>query len=128
MSDPTPALGDKTSFEAACRLAPIALAVPEIGGLVYLRHLSAREAQDVGKLAKAEHLNFWALLAVRALSDADGRPLFETKDVVAVADLPNRIVQRIGKAALDMNALSEEGQEEVEAELEGQAENPTESP
>ena len=110
---------------------PVPLPIPEWGNKeVLLRFVTAAEAEEISGMAKKQVPNLAGIIAVRVLSDERGGRLFTNGDAQAVAvKLKNKVLRRIVAESLAMNALEDDEEEQtaaqIEAELAGEAENPT---
>jgi hypothetical protein len=85
---------------------------PELGGVVYVRELSAVEADEME--AEAYRLqqdggsplaNFKARLVVRAACDSEGNRLFADSDAGKLGTVGKRIVTRIYRRAAALNGM-----------------------
>ena len=117
-------LATKEAILGACEALakPVPLDVPELGGTVYLRYMSAAEA---AWLSKCDGNRSGAIAAI-VLADENGARLFADSDAETLASkVPNKPLERIVRLALEMNVLTKDGDGQVEAELDGDAENPT---
>ncbi|MFO8014747.1 MAG: phage tail assembly chaperone [Phycisphaerae bacterium] len=101
------------------------LSVPEWGGDVYVRVMTAAERdawendlyarQQKGQALK----NVRARLAVRVLVDEAGRRLFSDDDAAALGAKSGRALDRIFEAAQRLNGLGPEDVEALEADFAG---------
>lgn len=89
--------------------------VPELGGVVHLRALTAgeRDAFEAEHVRRKER-DFRARLVAATACDADGVRLFTPADVPALSDLPATTLDPIVKAAVKLNGLSDEDVKELE--------------
>lgn len=102
---------DRDSILAAEDLPRQTVEVPEWGGVVLVRMMSAGERQDYIKLAlkggKAELAEISteaALVAMTACGD-DGKLLFAPADIPALTGKSAAAVSRIAKAAAELNQI-----------------------
>lgn len=117
-------LTSKDAILGACAAfdKPVPLEIPEWGECVLLRHMSAAEAAEVGRIEGRKA----GAIAARVLADAEGRRLFADDDAEALeARIQNTPMERIVREALAMNVLDRDVEADVEAELDGDAQNPT---
>ena len=109
-----------TACEASC--PPESFEIPEWDGkAILLRFLTPAEAQEISKAAKQEDPKLAAQIAVRAISDAQGRRVLANADTQAVMDrFKNKPLARIMRRVMEMNALSadEKVVAAIKAELE----------
>lgn len=102
------------------------LELPEKNGTVYLRPLSAAEADEYARMVD-RGTGVRAALAVRVLCNTKGERLFKNGEAQALGQsLPSKSMERIVRRAVAMNGLDDKAAEAVEAELDGEGENPTE--
>lgn len=95
--------------------------VPEWGGHVYVRSLSGLEkelfsqAVNVVRNGKAEvnDVGLRARYLVVALCDEHKQPLFTLDQVEALGTRNTVVIDRVWKAALELNAETDEGREEL---------------
>ena len=105
------------------------LEVPEWGGVVYLKAMTARQrdAYEVSclrtnKQGKREFdgRNVRAKLASLTLVDAGGTRLFSEEDMAALGRKSAKALDRIFDAATDMNGISARDREALEGNSDGQ--------
>lgn len=95
------------------------VAVPEWGGAVWVRTLTAAERDafeasvNPGK-GRKNLANFRARLAVLCVVDEKGERLFQDEDAAALGRRSAAALDRITDAALRLSGLSEAGQKEAE--------------
>lgn len=103
--------------------------VPELGGAVRLRMLTAAQREDYGlaiAACDARHAEapegVRSLERVRALRrellmrsvvDADGKPVFDPESIDALFAQPPAIVDRLFVAAVDLNRIGKDAGEEA---------------
>lgn len=117
-------LATRDAILGACEALakPVPLDVPELGGTVYLRYMSAAEA---AWLSKCDGNRSGAIAAI-VLADEHGARLFTDAESETLASkIPNKPLERIVRQALEMNVLEKGSDAQVEAELDGDTENPT---
>ena len=112
--------------------------VPEWGGFVYVRELTASEKDALdaenyvlkGRDVQVNRRDFKARLLVRSICDDKGKTLFTLKDIQALGAKSLKAMERVAAVALKLSAMSEESQEELAGNLSGgQAEgSPSDSP
>ena len=96
--------------------------VPEWGGTVRIRTMTARERDDYeasiydmdGKTVKVKREDFRAKLLARCLIDEDGKRLFTTKDIPQLSGKSAKPVQALFEVAQELNGLSADAQDELE--------------
>lgn len=101
---------------ATGRKAPVAVAVPEWGGTVYVREMSARERDnyECELLAQPkESRNIRALLAAYTLADESGSPLCGPADAAALAHLSAAGMDRVFAVASRLNRLTKKDVDEL---------------
>jgi hypothetical protein len=96
---------DRAAILAAQDLAPVAIEVPEWKGTVYVRGMTAKEAEDNARAtlaARAEGDEIPPLMMVRAVAacccDAKGAPLFTIADVESFAKKSAPAISRVFRA------------------------------
>jgi hypothetical protein len=109
---------DKDAIRAADDLPRKLIEVPEWGGSVYVRSLSASDADSL-EFVKGAHLR--ATLAVMAVCDADGKLLFTKADTAWLASKSAKALARIVDAVKEMSSFTDK---EI-SELEGKSEAAT---
>jgi len=91
----------------------VAVKMPD-GEVVYVREISLAERIDVETRATLENApSLAALIVCAATVSAAGQPLMSLDDAGAVDKLPARLVARLAKAAMKLNAIGPEAEEEV---------------
>lgn len=101
-----------------------AVEVPEWGGRVFVRVLSASERDELEKLWElTKRANFRARLAVACVCDEEGKDLFLIGDIEALGEQPAPALQRIAAVALRINGFTVEAQEDIEKNSNGQADD-----
>ena len=94
------------------------VAVPEWGGSVMVRGLTARQVDawrmaflgDGGKVDPGRMGNMRADLVSRSVVDKDGQLLFGPTDVAALGDLSSSAIDRVFAGAQRLSGISEEEQ------------------
>lgn len=95
------------------------LDVPEWGGSVRIKRWTGRDRSDVQKLiGDAQDTGvpgyvFWASLCVRGLVSESGDALFNGDGVETLLEKSCDVVQRVGEAILEHNALGKTAQEQA---------------
>jgi translation initiation factor 2 beta subunit (eIF-2beta)/eIF-5 len=87
---------------------------------VFVREMSARERDDweesnvlrKGKKTETNFRNMRARLAIATCCDADGNLIFKPEDVDFLSAKPVKVLERICKAALKINGITTEEEEE----------------
>ncbi|TVQ59919.1 MAG: hypothetical protein EA379_09570 [Phycisphaerales bacterium] len=110
----------RESILASCDLPTERIDVPEWGGCVEIRTLTAGERDrfdaivlEYNKPGGARpHIR--AELLVRCIVDADGKNLFTVADVEKLAGKSARAVERVFNAALRLNGITNSDVEELE--------------
>jgi hypothetical protein len=105
----------KEQFLGARKLAIEPLDVPELGGQVFVREMTAAE-RDRFEAAhiKAPFVNLRARLAAATLCDDQGALLFGPGDVEALGLIPARILDRVFPVASRLSGLSRSDVEDLE--------------
>jgi hypothetical protein len=115
------ALLDRLAILQARTLPQESVSVPEWGGDVFVRTLTAKELDDFqaaniqgsGKDRKPNLQNFRARLAVRCIVDADGKRLFEDTDAEALGAASCRAIDRVFAVAQRLNGMTDESTESI---------------
>lgn len=89
-------------------LQPEDVHVPEWGGYVKLRPLTAAEALQFTDAAKKDKENSNLRILVMSAITPEGSPLFTLADVKQLQQKSLRAIMRIQRAALRLNGLKEE--------------------
>lgn len=97
----------------------IELAVPEWGGTVNLREMTASERDafeqaSLDKSGTAKLINIRARLASISLCDADGKRLFSEADIHILGELPASALDRIFDASMRLNKISKSDVDDLE--------------
>ena len=97
----------------------IELTVPEWGGTVHLREMTASERDafeqaSLDKSGSARLVNIRARLASVSISDASGKRLFADSDIQSLGELPASALDRIFDAAMRLNKISKADVDELE--------------
>lgn len=95
--------------------APVEVSVPALGGVVYVRVLSAgqRDALEVSN-ARLEAQDFRARLTALVACSADGKPLFAPADEPSLSALPAYVLDPVVLAATKLNRLTPDDISELE--------------
>jgi len=98
---------DRTAILAVEDLPRLAVEVPEWGGRVYVRMMSAgeRDAWESSIVASPDK-DVRARLAVAVLCDENGEALFSAADIPAVSKKSGRALDRVFAAATKHNKMS----------------------
>jgi len=89
---------------SACDTKPKRVDVPEWGGFVFVRALTAGEAEN---LQKDKAGGFAARMAARCICDENGKRVFEDADVVALEAKSAGAMNRVILAINSLNGLDE---------------------
>jgi hypothetical protein len=97
------------------------VAVPEWGGEVYVRSLSAKERDEFessmltfkGKTQEVNLRQARAKLAALSICDEEGKRLFSDADVAALGNKSASAMQRVWTVAQRLSAITEEDMEEL---------------
>lgn len=116
---------DRAAVLAAADLVLEPVDVPEWGGRIYVRVMSARE-RDRYEMAMAAQrtANAWnirALMVACAACDEAGRPLFTLADVDALGAKSVAAVERVAEVVDRLNGLSPQSIEAMKKKSEPQA-------
>ncbi len=96
-------------------LATEAVEVPEWGGQVHVRELTAGERDRFEvQVSDSKRANFRARLAVFAVCDDKGARLFQESDIPELAQLPSAGLVRVCEVALRINKFSDGQIKELE--------------
>ena len=107
-------------IQAADLGRPVPVEVPEWGGTVYVRQITAAErdqweARIVAEGARPQNVR--AGLLVYALADAEGKRLFADEDVTRLGRKSAKVLDRLFDVARRVNALGEEDLEELQSDF-----------
>lgn len=105
---------DRSSILAAPDLPTISVDVPEWGGKVVIKALTAAQRDRFEISVAASKDNLRARLAVLSIVDPDGKPLFSEADASALGAKNAKALDRIFEAASKLNRLSDSDIEELE--------------
>lgn len=102
----------------APRLKPVAVEVPEWGGVVFVRSLRAAELDELqflwrSEAEREEDPNWRGRLVALCACDEQGRPLFGEHQASLVAQLDVAPLDRVFEAAQKLNGLSAKEKEAV---------------
>jgi len=86
--------------------------VPEWGGVVYVRELSALDAQKAREFH--DKPNMLALYAALLVCDGDGQPLFTQDDAAWLQDKNANVLGRIVQAGRVFNSIGDDQAKETE--------------
>ena len=102
-----------TDILGSADLTPIKIEVPEWGGFVYIRPISAAESlQFISDSEKGANKSDSAVrLMVMSVTDSEGTPLFTEGDLPKVRAKSFRAIMRIQNEALKLNGLIDDGKE-----------------
>lgn len=89
------------------RAAPVCVDVPEWGGEVYLRMMTAREMRQIVQ-DNADAKDDFAILSVAVVDPATGQPIFTAADVDALRDMDAGPVIRLMAEIRRMNRIDGE--------------------
>lgn len=100
----------RAAIMAAAKPRIVSVDVPEWGGSVHLREMTAgqRDQFDALQLSVAEadrYQDIRARMLVQSLCDADGALLFGSADLATVSGFPASAVTRIWEICLDLNGM-----------------------
>jgi len=101
------------------------LCIPEWGGWVRIRTLTAAEKDDLeigmvmdttnGKVGETKRLdNIRARFVAAAMVDQEGRKMYSARDIKALGKKSARALSRIFTAVQEMNGISDDDVEEME--------------
>jgi hypothetical protein len=94
--------------------------IPEWGGSVRIREISAAEAEAAKEAAKGDGMQvFYGMIAKCVINEA-GDPVFTLEQARQLTTKSNRPLMKLGKAVLGINGMGEE----AEAELAKNSETP----
>lgn len=93
----------------------VALDVPEWGGEVRIRRLTAAEAERTGLTNDEQPPDVVARVIAASLVDDEGEPLFNEGDVAALADADLSAATRVFVACVKANGLGSEALDEAVA-------------
>jgi hypothetical protein len=96
----------RESILAATSLKTEVVDVPEWGGAVTIRELTAGEAAEVGRLAADKKLNqaYWVMVSV---VDESGKRIFSLHDLPGLQGLASGAVMKVATAAVKLNGLDD---------------------
>ncbi len=102
-------------------LARESVAVPELGGEVLVRELTAKERDEFdvssikrnGKKIEQNLANLRARLCVKAVIDEQGEPLLTEADAAALGDQPGSIIDRIYAVAARLSGITKDDEKEL---------------
>jgi hypothetical protein len=93
--------------------------VPEWGGQLYVRVLSGWQRSKFLKLiagGKDMPVDWIERLVIACACDADGKALFDEKDLKELQDKNSMAIQRVFDAASKLNGFSDDGRETIAGE------------
>lgn len=89
--------------------------VPELGGTVRVRGLSAAEFIEYEQAIRDEDFaNLRARLVANAAVDENGKPLFTAADVRALGEKPAKPIDRLFRAIITLTGFTDDAVEEAE--------------
>lgn len=96
-------------------LPHVEVEIPEWGGAVYVKRLTAKERLELsGQAGGKEGLTFMACVVIACVVDADNRPLLEPSDADALAGKAGSVVQRLFNYADTLNGFTQRAEVDVE--------------
>lgn len=96
---------NRTEFLAAKSLKTETLDVPELGGTVIIRELTAAKARELHSIKEEAILPvMWVIASV---INEDGTPAFTKADVPLFDDISQAAIRRISNAAIVLNGLDQ---------------------
>jgi hypothetical protein len=87
--------------------------VPEWGGSVYVRHLTAQERVEWASQADAPKGHTIASLLVLCLVDADGHHVFTKDDIPKLLEKNGVVVDRLAGEVIELNGLRARDEERI---------------
>lgn len=87
--------------------------VPELGGHVYIRTMTAGDRDRFEVQISQTRDNFRARLVAFTACDEKGARVFDEGDIAMLSKLPANVVQPIAEAALRLNRLTAEAVEDL---------------
>lgn len=105
---------DRSSILAAPDLPTISVDVPEWGGKVVIKALTAAQRDRFEVSFESSKENLRARVAVLSIVDAEGKPVFSEQDAAALGAKNSKALDRIFEAASKLNRLSDNDIEELE--------------
>ncbi len=82
------------------------VAVPEWGGSIKIRELSADKAIELGALVSKDEKQAMVLWVIAAVVDEAGNAVFTEADCSALGAMPAGPILKIGKAAIKLSNLA----------------------
>ena len=98
---------NRDAIRAVDDRAAVEVDVPEWGGVIGLRRLSAAEAQAFAKLDESQRQDALVRLVIMSAVDQDGRRLFDDSDASWLVEKSFASLVRIQRAAVELNGLSD---------------------
>lgn len=92
--------------------------VPEWGGHVNVRVMSATERDFLGERFAESKVGLRAVIAAMLVCDDDGNDLFSDADVNALGEVSGAALDRVLQVAERLNGLTQESIEDAEKNLE----------
>lgn len=110
----------REAFFAANRTEIREVAVPALGGSVFVRVITAGERDAFEAASNAEKIpTFRARLVQLCACDENGARVFEPADVPSLSTLPAKVLDPIVKAAIEVNAMGADAVEDAAKNSEG---------
>ena len=119
----------RADFLASTQLKRELVAVPELGGSVYIQELYAAQVLDFNELVQSlkkkgkkevtpsTSLELMARLVSMTACDATGKPLFTESDVKALAKSKPGVLITLSAKAMELSGLAGEAVQEVTSQL-----------
>ena len=98
----------------ASRLKVTEIDVPEWGGSVFVRELSAKEQEMAEERVRSSGKDNAAWLASLTICDANGVSIFTDKDIPELSKLSGSVLTRVILAASKLSGLDEEAVKELQ--------------
>ena len=99
------------------RLKREPLAVPELGGTVYLRELTGQEREEWGAMyngdVRAKHRLAAATVWLSLVDEAGNRFYTDPADITKLAALPGRVIERMADVTLRLSGMKPDSVEEA---------------
>lgn len=103
---------DKAAILALASKSPNVekLSLPEIGGDIYIKELTAgeREALETQMRAQTDKNAVRATVFVHTVCDEDGELMFDVEDIETIKQLPSRPVIKVFNRSNEMNGITPE--------------------
>lgn len=100
---------------SAIALTPVKVSIPELGGEVYIKQLTAKEREIYEENLKdvPEH-SIRATIATQVVCDEKGNLLFTADDVDTLNNAPSKVLMRIFSKFNEINGVGEEEASQAE--------------